>query len=151
MTGGTMELHDPNLHLKLIEMCDCYLGTDYAATIQKVADAPSADTQEEALRYLALALLFTLNEEAKQLSLKRKKDKITVTIKHDAEKIALRPPARPVFDKIIVIMRTILHMDEDKGGLPLTLGLKNDQIEVQVKFERTEDKETLKVKFPDFE
>jgi hypothetical protein len=41
-------------------------------------------------------------------------------------------------------------MDEDKGGLPLTLGLKNDQIEVQVKFERTEDKETLKVKFPDF-
>lgn len=144
-----MEIHDPNLHLKLMEMCDCYLGTDYAATIQKVADAPSADTQEDALRYLALALLFTLTEEARQLSLKRKNDKITVTIRHDAEKIALRPPPRVVFNRIIAIMRTILHLEEDKGGMPLTLGLKNDRIEVQVKLERTADKETLKVKFPE--
>jgi len=144
-----MEIHDPNLHLKLMEMCDCYLGTDYAATIQKVADVPSADLQEDALRYLALALLFTLNEQARQLSLKRKKDKITVTIKHDDEKIALRPPTKAVFDRIIAIMRTILHLEEDKGGLPLTLGLKNDRIEVQVKVERTADKETLKVKFPE--
>ncbi|HEX9715920.1 MAG TPA: hypothetical protein VGA28_09560 [Desulfurivibrionaceae bacterium] len=144
-----MEIHDPNLHLKLMEMCDCYLGTDYAATIQKVADAPSADIQEDALRYLALALLFTLNEQARQLSLKRKKDKITVTIKHDDEKVALRPPTKAVFDRIIAIMRTILHLEEDKGGLPLTLGLKNDRIEVQVKVERTADKETLKVKFPE--
>ena len=144
-----MEIHDPNLHLKLMEMCDCYLGTDYEATIQKVADAPSADTQEDALRYLALALLCTITEKARQLSLKRKNDKITVTIKHDDEKLALRPPARPVFEKIIAIMRAIIHLDEDKGGLPLTLGLKNDQIEVQVKIERSADKETLKIKFPE--
>ena len=144
-----MEIHDPNLHLKLMEMCDCYLGTDYAATIQKVADAPSADTQEDALRYLALALLFALTEEGRQLSLKRKNDKITVTIRHDAEKIALRPPPRVVFNRIIAIMRAILHLEEDKGGMPLTLGLKNDRIEVQVKLERTADKETLKVKFPE--
>jgi len=144
-----MEIHDPNLHLKLMEMCDCYLGTDYAATIQKVADAPSADTQEDALRYLALALLYTLTEEARQLSLKRKNDKIVVTVKRDDEKTALRPPTRPVFDKISAIMRGIIHLDEDKGGLPLTLGLKNDQIEVQVKIERSADKETIKVKFPE--
>jgi len=143
-----MEIHDPNLHLKLIEMCDCYLGTDYAPTIQKVADAPSADIQEDAFRYLALALLFALTEKAHQLSIKRKKDKITVTIKHDDEKTALRPPTRIVFEKIIAIMRAIIHLDEDKGGLPLILGLKNDQLEVQVKIERTADKETLKVKFP---
>lgn len=145
-----MEIHDSNLHLKLMEMCDCYLGTDYASTIQKVADSPSADTREDALRYLALALLYTLTEEARQLSLKRKNDKITVTIKHDDEKIALRPPARTVFNQIIIIMRGILHLEEDKGGMPLTLGLKNDQLEVQVKVERTADKETLKIKFPDF-
>lgn len=144
-----MEIHDPNLHLKLMEMCDCYLGTDYAATIQKVADSPSADIQEDALRYLALALLFTLTEEGRQLSLKRKNDKITVTVKHDAEKIALRPPAKSLFNRIIAIMRAILHLEEDKGSMPLTLGLKNDRIEVQVKLERTGDKEILKVRFPD--
>ena len=144
-----MEVHDPNLHLKLMEMCDCYLGTDYASTIHKVADAPSSDTQEDALRYLALALLFTLTEKARQLSLKRKNDKITVTIKHEDEKIALRPPTRVVFDKIVAMLRAILHLEEDKGGLPLVIGLKNDQIEVQVKIERTSDKETIKVKFPE--
>lgn len=144
-----MEIHDPNLHLKLMEMCDCYIGTDYAATIQKVADIPSVDIEEDAFRYLALTILYTLTEEAKQLSLKRKNDKITVTIKHDDEKIALRPPTRPVFEKIIAIMRGILHLEEDKGGMPLTLGLKNDQIEVQVKLERTADKESLKIKFPE--
>lgn len=144
-----MEIHDPNLHLKLMEMCDCYIGTDYAATIQKVADIPSVDIQEDAFRYLALTILYTLTEEARQLSLKRKNDKITVTIKHDDEKIALRPPTRPVFEKIIAIMRGILHLEEDKGGMPLTLGLKNDQIEVQVKLERTADKESLKIKFPE--
>lgn len=144
-----MEIHDPNLHLKLMEMCDCYLGTDYITTIQQVADAPTSDTQEDALRYLALGLLLTLTEEARQLSLKQKKGKITVTIKHDAEKIALRPPTRPVFDRIIAMMRSIIHLEEDKGGLPLTLGLKNDQIELQVKIERTADKETLKIKFPE--
>jgi hypothetical protein len=45
-------------------------------------------------------------------------------------------------------MRNILHLDQDKGALPLSLGLKNDQIEVLVKIERKPDKETLKIKFP---
>jgi hypothetical protein len=144
-----MEIHDPTLHLKLIEMCDCYLGTDYQSTIQKVADSPSADSDEDAMRYLALALLCGITEQARQLSIKRKNDKVTVTLKHeDDEKIALRPPSRDICNRIISIMRNILHLDQDKGALPLSLGLKNDQIEVLVKIERKPDKETLKIKFP---
>lgn len=144
-----MELHDPTLHLKLIEMCDCYLGTDYQSTIQKVADSPSVDSEEDALRYLALALLSGITEQARQLSLKRKNDKVTVTLtREDDEKIALRPPSPDICNRIFSIMRTILHLDQDKGALPLSLGLKNDQIEVTVKIERKPDKETLKIKFP---
>lgn len=144
-----MEIHDPTFHLKLIEMCDCYLGTDYPATLRKVADGPSTDLDEDALRYLALALLSAINERARQLSIKQKNDKITVTLKQeDDEKTALRPPSRDVCERIISIMRNILHLDQDKGALPLSLGLKNDQIEVLVKIERTADKESLKIKFP---
>ncbi|MGV1100947.1 hypothetical protein ACUUL3_16245 [Thiovibrio sp. JS02] len=143
-----MELHDPNLHLKLIEMCDCYLGTEYASAIQKIADAPSENLEEDALRYLALALLHSITGQATQLSLKRKNEKITATIKHDSEKTALRPPPRQLFNRIIAIVRGIIHLDEDKGAIPLSLGLKNDQIELLVKIERTPDKETLKIKLP---
>jgi len=144
-----MELHDPGLHLKLMEMCDCYLGTDYAATIHKVADAPSPEIEEDALRYLALALLYAVTEKAAQLSFKRKNEKITVTIKHDDEKTALRPPARQVFERIVAIMRAILHLEADKGAMPLSLGLKNDRLDLQVKLERQPDKESLKIKLPE--
>ncbi len=143
-----MEIHDPNLHRRLIEMCDCYLGTDYPAAIQKIADSPSENLEEDALRYLALALLHGINAEASQFSLKRKNEKITATIKHDAEKTALRPPSRRLFTAIIATVRAILHLDEDKGALPLALGLKNDQIDLLAKIERTGDKESLKIKLP---
>lgn len=143
-----MQIHDPNLHLRLIEMCDCYLDSDYAAVLQKLADTPSADPEEDALKYLALAILYTLTEKASKLSLKRKKDKITATIQTDGEKIALRPPKKILFDTIISTTRSILHLEKDKDSVPLCLGLKNAQLDLQVKFEHSDDKESLKFKFP---
>ena len=143
-----MELSDPGYHLKLIEMCDCYLETDYSPQIQKMVASPSADLEEDAIKYLALAILYTITEKAQKLSFKKKKDKLTVLIKADGEKLSLRAPAPELFAKIIEIIRTILHFDEDKGAIPLSLGLRNGQLDVQVKLERTSDKETLKIKFP---
>ena len=143
-----MEIHDPNAHLKLIEMCDCYLETDYPSAIHKVADSPGEDTAEEATKYLALALLYTITEKASKLSFKQKKGKVTVTIKGNGEKIALRPPNRDLFDAIVGMVRCILHIDDDKGSLPLSLGLKNGTLELQTKVERKGDKETLKFKMP---
>lgn len=52
-----MEISDPGYHLKLIEMCDCYLETDFPIQIQKMVANPSDDLEEEAMKYLALALL----------------------------------------------------------------------------------------------
>ncbi len=144
-----MEVHDPSYHLKLIEMCDCYLETDYATQIQRMADAPVADLGEDAIKYLALAILYTITEKAKKLSFKRKYDKVSVTVKTDDEKLSLRPPSLELFEKIVEIVRAILHFDEDKGALPLSLGLRNGQLDVQVKMERSEDKESLKIKFPE--
>jgi len=144
-----MEVHDPTYHLKLIEMCDCYLDTDYATQIQRMAGAPSADLEEDAVKYLALAILYTITEKAKKLTFKRKLDKLSVTVKTDDQKLSLRAPSLELFEKIVEIVRTILHFDEDKGALPLSLGLRNGQLDVQVKLERSGDKESLKIKFPE--
>jgi hypothetical protein len=144
-----MEIHDPNLHLKLIEMCDCYLETDFKAQLKRAATAPVGDLDEDSVKYLALAIMYALTEKAGQLSFKNKKGQLTVTVKAGGEKISLKAPSPEVFSRIISVVRGILHLEADNGGMPLSLGLRSGQLEVQVKVEREGDKEYLKLKFPD--
>ena len=68
-----MEIHDPNLHLKLIEMCDCYLETDFKAQIQRTAKAATDDLDEDSSKYLALTIMYALTEKAQKLTYKSKK------------------------------------------------------------------------------
>ena len=143
-----MELTDPNYHLKLIEMCDCYLHTNYPVQLRPMVSASTDDVEEEATKYLALAILYALTEKAGKLSFKRKKENITITIKVDGDKISLPAPPRELFDQILALMKNILHLEGDKVSMPLSLGLKNGELEVQVKMEIQSDKESLKLKFP---
>jgi len=143
-----MELHDPTLHQKLIEMCDCYLDTDYPAKLHAMVSTPLADTAEESTKYLALALLYALTEKARKLSFKRKQEHVTVTITVDDDKISLPTPPRPLFEGIMQTLRNILHLEGNKAAMPLALGLRNGDIELQVKMEAEKDKESLKIKLP---
>lgn len=143
-----MELHDPTMHQKLIKMCDCYLDTNYHAKLQAVATATPTDVAEESACYLALALLHAITEKASRLSFKRKKEHRTVTIQVEDDKISLPTPPPAVFAGIIAAMRTILHAEGDKTAMPLALGLRSGEIEVQVKLEQGKEKESLKIKLP---
>jgi hypothetical protein len=144
-----MEIHDPNLHLKLIEMCDCYLETDFKSQIQRLATSSGEDVDEESVKYLALAIMYALTEKARKLVFKSKKGQLTVLLKVDGEKISMKAPSLEIFNRIVSIIRTILHLEEDKASMPLSLGLRNGQIDIQVKVERDDNKESLKLKFPD--
>lgn len=144
-----MEIHDPNLHLKLIEMCDCYLETDFKGQIQRLATSPGDDVDEESVKYLALAIMYSLTEKARKLVFKRKKGQLTVLLKADGDKISMKAPSVEIFNRIVAIIRTILHLEEDKASMPLSLGLRNGQIDLQVKVEREDNKESLRITFPD--
>lgn len=144
-----MEIHDPNLHLKLIEMCDCYLETDFKSQIQRTVKAASGDLDEDSFKYLALAIMYGLTEKAQKLSFKRKKGQLTVTIKADGDKTSVKAPSPEVFERIVAIIRTILHLEEDNASMPLALGLRGGQVELLVKVEKGENKEALRFKFPD--
>ena len=142
-----MEKLHLNYHLKLQEMCDCYLETDFVPEMQHMATVPpSDDLEEEAIKYLALAIMHAITEQVAKLSLKKKGDVITVTVKDD-EKKTLPAPAAPVFTKIIEIVRTILHIEDDKGKLPLSLGLRNGEVNMTVKVKREDDKESVTLSF----
>ena len=144
-----MHLKDPNLHQKLQEMCDCYMDTDYAGQMAAMSGAQSADQQEDAVKYLALALMNGITEKARKLSIKRKNGEIRTILKTADAKIELPPPSERQFTSIIDLMRAILHLENEGGKSPLTLGLRNSQLDLQVKLKEKENKMSLKVTFPE--
>jgi hypothetical protein len=142
-----MEKITVNNHLKLQEMCDCYMETDFLSAMQEMTGADSKDVEEDAIKYLALAIMFAITQKAEKLSLKKKGTELKVKIKNGSkEKLPL--PSVAVLEKIFDIMRTILHIEEDKGEMEFSLGLRSGEINVMVKVERKDGKQSLKIQFP---
>jgi hypothetical protein len=144
---GGVENLERNYHLKLQEMCDCYMETEFRKELQHMVGIVG-DLEENSIKYLALALMCAVTEKAAKLSLKSKDGKVTVTVKSEDEKLALPAPSQPMFEKMVAIMRGILHLDEDKGKTALALGLRSGDLELQVKVERRPGKESLKFLLP---
>lgn len=136
-----------NLHTRLQEMCDCYMDTDYGKELKKMASGIGEDLEEEALKYLALSILFTITNSGKKLSIKRKKRKQKVTVKAQ-EKMALPSPAPEITEKIFEIMRSITHLEGEKGKEPFSLGLRDSRVELEITFKKKDDEESLKFSFP---
>lgn len=144
-----MQLKDPNLQQKLQEMCDCYLETDFADQLAAMSRGPSADLNEDAVKYLALAIMYGVTEKARKLSLKKKKGETRVVLKTDDEKIELPNPSPELFSGIIGLVRGILHFESGDGSSLLALGLRNSELDLQVKLKEKEDKTSLKLTFPE--
>jgi hypothetical protein len=142
-----MEKIQLNYHLKLQEMCDCYMETDFLANMQGMVGAESKDLEEDAVKYLALTVLYAITRKAAKLTIKKKGDDLSVRIKAD-EKEDLPHPSAVVADKVFQVMREILHIDEDKGEMDLSLGLRTGEVNVHVKVKGQGDKQSLKIKFP---
>ena len=136
-----------NYHLKLQEMCDCYMETDFLAALQGMAGAESKDVEEDAIKYLALALMYAITQKAEKLSFKKKGEELKVKI-NNGSKEKLSVPSVVVLDKVFEIMRGILHIEEDKGEMEFSLGLRSGEVDVIVKVDREDGKESLKIKFP---
>jgi len=142
-----MEKFTLNYHLKLQEMCDCYMETDYLAKMQGMVGAETKDVDEDAVKYLALAMLYAITRKAEKLSVKKKADELTVRIKAD-QKEDLPIPSGLVLDKVFQVMREILHIEENKGEMDLSLGLRTGEVNVHVKIKGEGNRQSLKIKFP---
>jgi hypothetical protein len=142
-----MERISRNYHARLQEMCDCYMETDYRKEMEVMASESSVDLEEDALKYLALSILYATTEKAKKLSFKKKKGEPKVTVKAE-EKMELPTPPGEIADKIFEIMRSITHLEGEKGREPFSMGLRDGRMELGVKVEKEEDKESLKFSFP---
>ncbi len=141
-----------NYHLRLQEFCDCFMETDFKKELEAASKGasgdPRGDPDELALKFLGLTLLYGANEEAKKISLQRSKEgKVSFAVEARGN-YQLSPPSAEVADRVFSITRSITHIDKDKGKSLLSLGLRNDRMEINLEFNRKGGGESLSLAFP---
>jgi hypothetical protein len=134
-----------NLHLKVQELCDCYATNDPLKEMSQIKD--DSDQDEAAIKWLALAALHGVNDNAKEVSITRSPDgNIKVTAKYrEAE---LPSPGSEIGEKIMSAVREITHIEGGKGKSPLALGIRDDSIELKIKMKAKDEGERVTLKFP---
>ena len=134
-----------NLHLKIQEMCDCYATGDPLKEMSIVKN--DEDKDEAAVKWLALAALHGVNNNAEEISIIRSSEGI-VRVVAEYRDTELPSPGSTVGGKIMNALREITHIEEDKGQTPLSLGIRNDSIDLTIKFKEKNGKEKITIKFP---
>jgi len=134
-----------NLHLKVQEMCDCYATGDPLKEMSIVKN--DEDIEEGALKWLALAALHGVNNNAEEITITRDPDG-QVRVVAEYRKTELPSPGLEVGGKIVDAVREITHIEEDKGEITLALGIRQDTVNLQIKFKAKKDKEKITIKFP---
>jgi hypothetical protein len=134
-----------SLHLKVQELCDCYATADPLKEMSLLAK--SADKQEAALKWLALAALHGVNDNAKKVSLSSSRDG-TVKVTAEYRRAELPSPGPEIGAGIVAALRDITHLEGSKGETPLALGIRESRLEVAVKVKKDEEGETVTIEFP---
>ena len=144
---------DRNYHQRLQEFCDCYMETDPKKELERAAKGisgdPSGDLDELALKFLGLGIFYGASEKAKKVSIQRSKEgKVLFTVDSRGQ-YQLDPPSTQVADRVISIARAITHMDKDHGKEPVSMGLRNDRMDITFQFDRKNGTESFSIFFPD--
>jgi hypothetical protein len=134
-----------NLHLKVQEMCDCYATGDPLKEMSIIKN--DDDKEEAALKWLALAALHGVNNNAEEITITRSSEG-NVRVVAEYRESELPSPGSEVGGKIVDALREITHIEEDKGKTPLSLGIRNDSVNLKIKFKAKKGKERITIKFP---
>ena len=144
---------DRNYHQRLQEFCDCFMETDPKSELEKaskgVSGDPGGDPDELALKFLGLGIFYGASEKAKKISIEHLRDGKVLFSVESKGKYQLPPPDAKVADRIIAIARSITHIDEAGGREPVSLGLRNDRIELTFQFDRRASGEVFTILFPE--
>ncbi len=135
-----------NLHLKVQELCDCYATGD---PLKEMSDVQNdSDKEEAALKWMALAALHGVNNNAEEVTISRYADgAVKVTAKYRESE--LPSPGSEIGSKVMEAVREITHIEGNKGKSALALGIRNDSIELEVKMKEKEGREKVTLKFPE--
>lgn len=133
-----------NLHLKVQELCDCYATTDPLKEMSEIKN--DADTDEAALKWLALAALHGVNNNAKKISVSLEENG-EITVKAKYRETELPSPGKETGKKIFDTLTQITHIENDEGKTQLALGIRNSSIDLNVKIKTKDNKKEFVIKF----
>jgi hypothetical protein len=109
--------------------------------------AKDEDTQEAALKWIALAVLHGVDSNADRIKISRREDgEVVVTAEYRESN--LPSPGADIGAKIIEAVRQITHFEKDKEKGPLALGIQNDSMELSVEVKKKDRSESVILKFP---
>jgi hypothetical protein len=135
-----------SLHLKVQELCDCFATTD---PLKEMSDIKAeAEKDEAALKWLALAALHGVNNNAEKISITRSDDE-NVTVIAEYRKKDLPSPGSDVAEKIFESVAGITHIEGDKGKTPLALGIRDSSIDLKIKMKTKNGGKKITIKFPE--
>ena len=133
-----------SLHQRVQEMCDCYMTTDPLEEMSKMSHQKE-DLSESAVKWLALAILHGINSNAEKIAIEQTDDnQVQVTAVYRTAQ--LPSPDADIAKAVITAVREITHI-EDKGKLPLAIGIRDSSVNLEVKLKSKEGKNRLKIKF----
>jgi hypothetical protein len=135
-----------NVHKKVQEMVDCYATTDPLEEMSKISS--DEDLEEAAEKWLALATLHGINNNAKKVTILRTPEG-DVSVRAEYREKDLPSPGPAVGANILQAVRAMTHIEEDKGKMPLIMGVRNDSVEIGVKVKQKDSGELVSLKFPE--
>jgi hypothetical protein len=134
-----------NLHQKVQEMCNCYATTDPLKSMSQMANE---DGEDAAVKWLALAALHGVNANARKITIFQAGDQ-SVRVVADYRPTDLPAPSKAVAEKVMEAVREITHIEADKGKLPLSLGIRDSSIDIEVKVKSEGGENKISLKFGD--
>jgi len=134
-----------NTHLKVQELCDCYATTD---PLQEMSRLPNdADQEEGALKWLALAALHGINNNASRITIRKTPDE-GVQVTAEYRRSELPSPGKAVGERIFEAVREITHIEDAKGKTQLALGMRDSSVDLRIKIKSKDGQEKISIKFP---
>ncbi len=133
-----------SLHLKVQEMCDCYSTTEPLKEMSMLIRGKNTD--EAAIKWIALTILHGINNNASEISISSTKDG-DVSVTAEYRKTELPSPGYSVGQKAIQTIRKITHLEGKKGKTPLAVGICGNSIELEVKSRQDDNKEKVTIFF----
>jgi hypothetical protein len=132
-----------NLHQKVQEMCNCYATTD---PLKSMSQMVNEDSEDAAVKWLALAALHGVNANAKKITIYQAGDQ-SVRVVAEYRPTDLPAPNKNVAEKVMEAVREITHIEGEKGKLPLSLGIRDSSIDIQVKVKSEGGENKISLKF----
>ena len=134
------------LHLKVQEQCDCFATTDPLREMAALKTREK-DSDEGALKWLALAVLHGINANAKKISVSCTPDgEVTVTAKYRESE--LPSPGAAIGRKIFDVVKGITHIEGEKGTVQVAMGIRDSSIEMEMKLQDKGGGAELTLNFP---